>query len=1156
MTEYIRDDIRKMGWWIYARDPWQQYQVTRRGFEIENGAFTFNRVLHGPPGPGVVLAGDRPQIKLAEVPSWQYGDLSLGLVEEGRSEWCHNFEQIRAIYDAGQMRYELSDPAFPGVTLWVDVLPVADAPGFIAKVTASQKTELLWAYGGLKYDHRSVDGQGPMPGGIRKNDLCHNGFELWDEGIRVTHPDLPHATCVGSRPRAVYGVGNVTPGVNPATVMESVAGVNPLAIGRCLLTEQPVYIVACLTTKAEMYWPLVRLLAFPERTWEAALAYCREIREVAVVRTPELLLNQAARGIASSLHGCWLPPSFLHGAVRWGMEAKGWWLGWRGWYGPTVLGWYERVASAAQFHAQYQYRAQESPFVGPGKMYDVVGLDGKHKLWDDGNMGEIYLDQLYHYYCWTGDAELLRQLYPTIRDVVAWERRTLDPDGDALYENHINTWISDGHWYCGGPGAQASAYMYRANLLAAEAATLAGDDPQPYRSHAAEIKEVINRELWLARKGHYAEYRELLGSQRLHDAAELPTVYHPIDSDVTDEFQTYQSLRYVETRLWRPHDLLLVNDWYPVIVTNGTIAFGEILHTALCYYRLGDTERGWRLMQGALRNFVQARVPGTISEYAGETGFQGIYVDFTDSSSIFARAAVEGLFGIRPHRQDGTLTIQPGFPREWTHASIRLRDIDYTYQRDGLHESLRVATAETSRKIVRLIAREDKVADVTVDGQPWTWHVEPGVGRAFVVIETPPSKSSEMTVNYQSAAHTLTHDPLAPQGDAFVVRASGCELTELRDPQGVLADPRLDPHGLIGRVAGDLGHHTFFIRLVHDNTTSWAPIDVEVREPVDLADATLCVPREVDGAVGYAFTLRNNRAQRQCLSLAVHVLHQIDTAHVVLEPFQETRLSFDLAGHSGLTPGVTPLDVALTGDWDHRLSDELLLWRLLDGLPQLKIPFQDRCVPVALPFNDRLEEIFSHTYASPRPPDWALQIDDHALNAWTGSWFNTDCVNMDHVRASLDKDGLFVTDVGVPFRQVSDGANGLFVSLWDRYPNQVAIPIDQAARECYLLLAGTSHNNQTYIANGRIVVRYVDGTEQVTELVNPKNYDHMFQHFSDNYPQWIGGEKEGYYVVGGASGVHADILNLPLAGTGVKEICIECLSHEIIIGLLGLTLVQ
>lgn len=51
-----------------------------------------------------------------------------------------------------------------------------------------------------------------------------------------------------------------------------------------------------------------------------------------------------------------------------------------------------------------------------------------------------------------------------------WEERIFDYDNDGLYQNFLNTWISDGHSYNGAGCAQSSAYNFRANLIMAKIA--------------------------------------------------------------------------------------------------------------------------------------------------------------------------------------------------------------------------------------------------------------------------------------------------------------------------------------------------------------------------------------------------------------------------------------------------------------------------------------------------------------------------------------------------------------------------------------------------------------------------------------------------------------------------------------------------------------
>jgi len=1150
----------KQDWMIWARDPWQWYEATPQGFRIVNGRFTYNRVLHGAHGPMKVLGGDRPQIRMAEAPNWRYGDLSFYVQRGTLGKWAHEFQQIGALYDAGGMRWNLTDPAFPDLELHLEVYPLPDAPGLIARMWASEAVEVLWLLGNLGYAPRSILGQGPTTreGGLRDSgvspQMAADTRVTLEEGYILVgrHPQCPKTTRAATLPAGHILVAN--PDALPrmevglsAVENERKAFVSALQVG-----PEPIYL-ALLTNYDEDARALKGLLGNAAATLQIAKQHGEAVQTQAVVETPHTLLNQAVRGISSSLDASWLPPSYLHGAVRWGVECNGWFLGWRGWYGPTCLGWYDRVAAALRFHAQHQIKEGEQGYVSRGKLHDWVGFDGSYGGWVDGNMGEVYLDHLYHYYCWTGDKPLLRDLWPMLRDALAWERRALDTDGDHLFENHINTWISDGHWYSGGPGAQASAYMYRAHLLAAEAAELAGDDPQPYRDMAAAIREAMNARLWMAREGHYAEYQEYLEPHRLHEAAELPTIYHPIDSEVTDPFQAYQSLRYVEERLWFPNDVLLVNDWYPVIVTNGTIAFQEILHTALSYFQLGDNGRGWRLLQASLQPFIKARVPGTISSYGGWEAEQGTYTEFTDTSSMFARTVIEGLFGIRPQRQRNLVVIQPNLPPEWPTARLTLQDLTFALERDDLSEHVRVTMPTPCRLRLRLRARYDIVEGVSANGQPVDWRCEPGIGAPYVVIDLPAGTEHAVQVRYRALRHTLTYPPVVVPGHPFAVTAQDCALAEVHDPQGLLLErqPGSDPTEFALR-ENVRGPHTFFLRTTHGNTTCWEPVDVQARPALEISAADWQYDQARDD-LRYAFTLHNNLPQLLRLTLETELLGQGSTEAVTLPAQAELRLTFPLRDRSHLSPGRTPLRLRVSGDWQGELQATLLLWQPSALWENLSACY----APLDLPYNGQLETLFCQDYFDANLPPTALRIMRDGLNAWTGSWYKPEYVNLDHLRGQLDANGLFRSDVGVPFRQVRAGNNGLFAARWEQWPRETRIPVGRQGRKLYLLMAGTTLNNQTYIANGRLVLRYADGGEQVVELVNPDNYDHLLQHFSQNYPQHIGGDKEGYYGVGQASGTHADILDVLLdAGRVLESVRVECIAPEIIIGVLAATLLE
>src|SRR3546814_6406774 len=108
---------------------------------------------------------------------------------------------------------------------------------------------------------------------------------------------------------------------------------------------------------------------------------------------------------------------------------------------------------------------------------------------------------------WMGDMSFVRQMWPFIKRHLAWEKRNFDVDGDGLYDAYCAIWASDALQYTGGGVTHTSAYNYRANKIAAQLADLLGEDSEPYNGEAMKIKQAMNRQLWMPKKGWYAEYR-------------------------------------------------------------------------------------------------------------------------------------------------------------------------------------------------------------------------------------------------------------------------------------------------------------------------------------------------------------------------------------------------------------------------------------------------------------------------------------------------------------------------------------------------------------------------------------------------------------------------------------------------------------------------
>jgi hypothetical protein len=116
-------------------------------------------------------------------------------------------------------------------------------------------------------------------------------------------------------------------------------------------------------------------------------------------------------------------------------------------------------------------------------------------------------------------------MWPVIERHFARERRLFrrefGPDKLPLYEAYAAIWASDNLNYNGGGTAHASAYNYWHNKMAARVAKLIGQDPAPYEQEAGLIEKAMQKYLWLADEGNFAESRDYLGLQLVHPNAGL-----------------------------------------------------------------------------------------------------------------------------------------------------------------------------------------------------------------------------------------------------------------------------------------------------------------------------------------------------------------------------------------------------------------------------------------------------------------------------------------------------------------------------------------------------------------------------------------------------------------------------------------------------------
>lgn len=1180
-----------------------QYSIRDGGFAIHNGPGYFNRPLFGTHELTMLLSGDRPAFAyFAPTDLGKIGNLYLGLVTAQGGKWLHHFAEIESLYQPGLTRHVVQDPIFPGGSLEVTAVPLSGAEGFTLRLRwikpPSEKVRLVWTFGGASgYDRHYSARIDKLH--LSESDSERNLIHVWGSRFSLTSPTMKGKKILGTcdLPGRLETKNTKEVVTGPAEAELAAASKTPVVVysedyipsgGQLSSLKTPIVVFSGDWAQRNDSVHLVftmggaetleELAGDPSETYTQSVNFYRNLATRVQVKTPDPYFNLAVESMVIANDGLWKPPAILHGAMCWTYH----YLGWRGLYGPQAFGWHDRVRSSIVAHAARQSQRGENRGALPNML--------ENPRMFIFNMNEVYLDHIYYHYLWTGDRSLMTSLLPVIRGILLWEKRRLDPDDNALYENCLNTWISDSHWYSGGDGTQASAYMYRGHQLAAEAAEAAGEDPIPFQQEAVRIRKAMNDKLWIGSKGHYAEFIDRIGLKRMHIEPELATIYHPIEFGVTDQFQAYQMLRFSEVNLRNetaiPNGGRLVwsSNWAPNFNQNYThstydLVFAENLNLAIAYYRAGQFDKAYELVKGVYAGMYMGGIPGGLSCSPYRNGQQRAHEEFGDAIGMFARTAVEGVFGILPEMQRGLIHLSPGFPAAWKDASIQTPDLAYHFRKTDSEIIVEVTTVRPVRIHYRVPVHEARVVEVLIDGSTADARVEPAIGGSFVDVTGPQANRSSVRIRFEPTQMTTHFRSIVVPGENWTIRIEGARLRELKDPQRVLSQTSLREHSLSGTIDGALGHHTVFVLVGEDKDSRWEPINIEVRAPLEIVNTPL------DVRTGEChFVLRNNTAYEVKAEAKAQWTGRTSDMTISLPSGAERQYKAD-GSVSGLLLGKNSLEITGFANAS-RLFRDVLYW------PEHAPAKQEQgWRPLSLDsfYNESLSTVLLHPFWTSEYPysvccDYML---DHLIGA------RSKLPNDRRLRASVSKQGVFVTQVGIPFAQRAKGNNMVALSRWREFSDHIEIPVNDSTRKIYLLISGVTFPMQSQIANARVVVHYADGGESTMDLVNPENFDNGWGGFGGNYhyaangmeviadkppqatniepptaqpvtilgqhgmPDPNEGQKAPQLLGATEEAPHADIVDLDCDPTRrIRSVEVKVLSNEIILGLLGVTLLK
>lgn len=221
-------------------------------------------------------------------------------------------------------------------------------------------------------------------------------------------------------------------------------------------------------------------------------------------------------------------------------------------------------------------------------------------------------------------------------------------------------------------------------------------------------------------------------------------------------------------------------------------------------------------------------------------------------------------------------------------------------------------------------------------------------------------------------------------------------------------------------------------------------------------------------------------------------------------------------------------------------------------------------VPIESALNGDIRTIYQQKYLSPRPNTCSLRLATDGYSTWQmvlNKRNKAPEIDLSNLSSLIDGHGNLLAENRVPFLFSNNGKNNIaFTSRWDNWPKRIDVPVNRSGNAVWFLLCGTTNPMEVRIPNAELRMNYADGVEEKLEIVPPFNFWTLCPFGGVDYDY----SRDGFSLpksppvrVQLGNNCRAIVLGWRLrTGVALKSVTLETLSEQVVIGLMGVTVMD